>query len=1137
MPDRMAADAAARRTALTALERSLLVEAGAGSGKTSVLAGRVAGLLAAGHAPGSIAAISFTELAAGELRERIELFVDELIEGRVRPDLRGAFPDGPDTAQRTALGRARGELDQLVCTTIHGFCQRLLIPYPAEAGMDPGAVVTDRGEAEALFDDIFGGWLRERLSGARRPDDLLVTLYLADPAGVETLLRQLVRALLRRPDARIAPPLPDGRDALRAAVAGFRSWLDGVAVAEPETVEIVRALELLCMTPCHDASGAPLLHRLHLPVPEACATKAGAFATYRRKGKWEATLRASGSKAEAARRNEEAAALYATCQEAHEAVRSRAAGELLHHLAGELGAVLDRFAAAKRTAALIDFDDLLRKARDLLATRPEVRDALAGRFAAVLVDEFKDTDLLQCEILWRLCGEAPPGEPSAAWTRWTLRPGALFLVGDPKQAIYRFRGADVSCYLAARDRLLAGDPDARVMIGQNFRSVTPILEWVNARFAAALDAPGQPGFQALFSAMAAPGHRAVAALPVTVAEGGRADAIRDAEAEAVATFCARIIGALPVRGREGDRPCRAGDIALLAPGGAELWRYERALEERGIAVSTQAGKGFYRRQEVQDLLALTRVLADGRDTLALGALLRGPLVGLTEEQLLDAVAALPATEQDGLPRLGLWTPIVHVAQPLLRETLEILQSLARGTRVTTPYVLLCPAVEEMQVRPVLRRRHGRTAERALANLDLYLEAARAYDLRGLRAFAVTMRAQWEDAQRALEGRPDAEQQSVSLVTMHSSKGLEWPVIIPINMGTRVVNGVEAAVDAAGTLHLPVLGRHAPGAAAALEAEQAERERERHRLLYVATTRARDLLLLPVLSCGAPKSSWAAALALGAESLDSFTADGLGEARHEGEDAAANIQDRPRFETEAALIAARTRRIERLTPHLAEAGDEVPARTEMPLGTGDAAEAVLPLPRGSLARGLVLHKLLEEVLTGETAEDEPALAARAGALAAELVRAPGGVRTGRGRGGTCRAARPRLPEIAALRDRLVPEYWVAASTAQGEDERVILGVADAVALRPDGHPETVVDWKSDVVPDARTIAGYRAQLRAYLDATGAETGLLVFLTAGHVERVDAPAGRHPFVALGWQSTDRGHGEDEGRLPPRTCPPVS
>ena len=246
------------------------------------------------------------------------------------------------------------------------------------------------------------------------------------------------------------------------------------------------------------------------------------------------------------------------------------------------------------------------------------------------------------------------------WTRFRIRPGALFLVGDPKQAIYRFRGADVSAYVQARDAFRAQAPDSFLSISTNFRSCASILTFVNERFEAVLSADGQPGFTALEPFHDDPGDGpCVAALDIAVAdENGKASAEqqRDAEADAVADLCARLIGSQPVIDRRNgaSRPCQPGDIALLAPTGADLWRYEEALERRGIPVATQAGKGLFRRQEIQDLIALTRVLADRRDTLALGALLRGPLVGLTEEELLghrlDAPAFGERARPDSPPR-------------------------------------------------------------------------------------------------------------------------------------------------------------------------------------------------------------------------------------------------------------------------------------------------------------------------------------------------------------------------------------------------------------------------------------------------------------------------------------------------------
>jgi superfamily I DNA/RNA helicase len=246
----------------------------------------------------------------------------------------------------------------------------------------------------------------------------------------------------------------------------------------------------------------------------------------------------------------------------------------------------------------------------------------------------------------------------------------------------------VNAYVRAREAI---GSDALVKITANFRSVEPILDLVNAKFAAALsEAAGQPGFTALSSTRkVGHGGLAVAALDVGVdADEPNAAMLRDAEANRVADPCSRLVGNRQIRdsATEAMRPCQFGDIALLAPVGTDLWRFEEALEERGIAVSTQAGKGFFRRQETQDLIALTRALADSRDTLALGAVLRRPLVGLSEAELLDIAEGLPVDpERPGrLPQLSLWTDLDLVTHELACSVLGSLQSLAKRARSTTP---------------------------------------------------------------------------------------------------------------------------------------------------------------------------------------------------------------------------------------------------------------------------------------------------------------------------------------------------------------------------------------------------------------------------------------------------------------------
>lgn len=174
-------DSAARASALTEIDRSLLVEAGAGSGKTAILAGRIAFLLASGVAPKHIAAITFTEFAASELLIRVDKFVRGVINGgQLAPELTDAFPQGVSEAQRHNLAAAITTLDQLTCSTIHGFAQALIAPYPVEANIDPGADIVDPGEADLVFSEQFDAWLREHLSGETADD---VVAQLSSKAG------------------------------------------------------------------------------------------------------------------------------------------------------------------------------------------------------------------------------------------------------------------------------------------------------------------------------------------------------------------------------------------------------------------------------------------------------------------------------------------------------------------------------------------------------------------------------------------------------------------------------------------------------------------------------------------------------------------------------------------------------------------------------------------------------------------------------------------------------------------------------------------------------------------------------------------------------------------------------------------
>ena len=1117
------ADDAARSEAVSVHDRSFLVEAGAGSGKTAVLAGRIAMLLADGIEPRSIAAVTFTEFAASELLVRVREFVDALAAGRIPAELSEALPAGVSDERRTRLAEANDTLDDLACSTIHGFCQRLIAPYPVEADIDPGASIMDRDQADLAFSEIVDGWLREELAG--EAGALLPELVLHDPGGTVRLIGTILDHYRRhREIAHDAPgDLAPLADDFREAADGFDDFVSAVEAEEADSVAIASRFRELAehygTAPEPDA-WADHMRLLAAELDSELVTGTGGFRQYRKKGKWITAARNAGlSRADGEQLNSAAEAHYARCCAAWSALRQSAASRVLSELVRLVGPVVDRFRDHKRSAALLDFDDLIFAARDLLRDHDPVRRALAGRYRHVLVDEFQDTDPLQTEIFWRLCGEPPTGGDDGDWTSFELRPGALFLVGDPKQAIYRFRGADIVAYVRARETFRAQVPDGVLSISTNFRSCPEIMRFVNRRFERPLSAEnGQPGFRALDPFRAERGAGlSVAALDIAVADDeGRATAQqrRDGEAEAVAEMCARLIGGEPIDDPKsgGSRPCRAGDIALLAPTGNDLWRYEEALERRGIPVATQAGKGLFRRQEIQDLIAVTRVLADRRDTLALGALLRGPLVGLTEEELLDIVWQLPRPDdRPEVPaRLDLGVQADFIPHPLARDIVEKLQALRRRANATTPHELLSQAVDVLRVRPILLQRHGGRAERALANVDLYLGFSRAYAVRGLRAFAESMTAAWTDEARAVEGRPDAQEEAVALYTMHAAKGLEWPVVVPVNTMTQVRKSDSAVTDrASGRFFCPVFGVDPLGCDEAREAENAEIDRERVRLWYVAATRARELLVLPRLDVDAGRSAWVSVVDLALVGLQALELEQEPIENAAAETSPGNEQTRELFAAQAGAIREQERTIVWRTPSRDEGAVGAVVREGEPeilADDGDGAPVdggAAPPVQGGLERGLNLHKLIEEVLTGETAETVPTLEARAASLIRELGRtvendAALGLNPAELAGCVVRAL--SLPEIDAIRSGLVAELPVYASRAAETEEEALAGIADAIALDAEGRPRVVVDWKSDVDPSPETVEHYRAQVRTYLDMTGAERGLIVMMTSGRVVEI-------------------------------------
>lgn len=293
---------------------------------------------------------------------------------------------------------------------------------------------------------------------------------------------------------------------------------------------------------------------------------------------------------------------------------------------------------------------------------------------------------------------------------------------------------------------------------------------------------------------------------------------------------------------------------------------------------------------------------------------------------------------------------------------------------------------------------------------------------------------------------------------------------------------------------------------ARNAEKAELDRERIRLWYVAATRARELLVLPRLDAAPSKSAWISLLDLSLADLPALDLSHLPPDTGAPESAQTNPQTREIFAVEATTIANRQRRLTWLAPSRDESSigpllkpEAVEIWTASDAGQPGDAEAPATI-QGGRERGLILHKLLEEVLTGETADDAVALTNRArqliGAIGKPVFDDPASGLSPVELAG-CVTRTLALPDIAQLRPTLAPEFPVYASVCAEDLEQAMAGITDATSFGPDGKPQVVIDWKSDVQPSPETIEHYRAQVRNYLDMTGTDRGLIVLITSGTV----------------------------------------
>ncbi|MEM9042038.1 MAG: UvrD-helicase domain-containing protein, partial [Actinomycetota bacterium] len=517
-----------------------------------------------------------------------------------------------------------------------------------------------------------------------------------------------------------------------------------------------------------------------------------------------------------------------------------------------VGTVCGRFvvdAARRRVeAGSLEFHDLLVHTRRLLATRSDVRRRLHDRYRYLLLDEFQDTDPIQLEIAVRLT--ADPDDPlhDADWRRLVPIPGRLFIVGDPKQSIYRFRRADIAQYLRAADQI--GATTSRLTA--NFRSSEPVIRWVNDVFGRLIEADGlaQPAYQALD--VERPNDRELGGVTVLGAdhhdpnsEKIDADELRRREAvDVVGAVQSALSDGWAVLdrhpGHDGDpitRPCRPSDICILLPARTSLPFLEDALRSAGVPYRAENSAVVYGASEVRDLLLAVRAADDTTDELAVVSALRSPLYGCSDVDLYDW-----AQRGGSFDLLGRRPD--DVPDHIVRDGLDHLRSVHRRVPALSAADLLVAVAEERRMFDQALGRHD--ARDVWRRLRFVIDQARAWadaGGRGVRRYLAWARLQAAEGRVSESVLPEDDHDAIRVMTIHAAKGLEFPITVLTGTTARrnVQRGVRAVWDGDEWM---LTGRADDGTFAEFApVDEQMSDAERRRLLYVACTRAVDHLVV------------------------------------------------------------------------------------------------------------------------------------------------------------------------------------------------------------------------------------------------------------------------------------------------------
>jgi ATP-dependent helicase/nuclease subunit A len=799
---------------MSELGTTFLVEAGAGTGKTSVLLQRLLALARSGRSQlERIAAITFTEKAAAELRVRLRAEIETM--------LAGSLPE----EERRNLREARGQLERAQISTIHAFCAALLRERSLEARVDANFTVLDEFGAGLLRSETWREWVAQEME--RSPGILKQALRAGvTPAHLETLRDFVVeyRDCLALLPAPVETRLPEFRAALRGCITTLSALSISCVNEADRALAQISALRAGVPTDEDDVWWERFLLR-DLPV----STKVGA------KTNWKPATAL-----------DKVRALFAQVADAHTQARAAASHNLSVDLVRWLDGYLSAYQEKKRERSALDFVDLLVLTRDLLKRDLDVRGYFQWKFHFLLVDEFQDTDPLQAEIIFFLAEREPR---AGDWTAVALQPGKLFLVGDPQQSIYRFRRADLE--VCGQARALVTSQGEILSLAANFRTCAPTLGWINEIFTREFGSGGvdQPPYHPLAAARQEGEQRKVIVLPVPeVSAKTSREELRQAEARAVVAFITQTVARDDLE-VWGEQTVDYRDIAVLFRTYQAMEAYEEALQNAGVPYRVLGGRRYASRQEVEELRALLRAIDSPSDTIALVATLRSSLFGFSDEELALLVAAGGRLDYTRTP-----LPAAFPSAGRFTAAFALLHDLHTRRVQVSPAALLYEIFARTHLLPLFALRpHG---VQRVANLLKLIDTAQALSGQGLHTLAALNRflAQQQEVGEEAESPVIEEHDSaLRLLTIHRAKGLEFPVVILADAiyNQRHLNRTGIIDRVAGSLELQIGPRAltctTQGWQKAEGREQARDAAEERRLWYVAATRVCDHLVIPALS--------------------------------------------------------------------------------------------------------------------------------------------------------------------------------------------------------------------------------------------------------------------------------------------------